>query len=326
MSRFRKAERKQARLRLALTGPSGAGKTYSALLLAKGIGGRIAVIDTERGSASLYAGLDGIPDFDVLNLDAPFSPEAYIEAIGDAEKAGYDVLIIDSITHEWNGKGGILEIHDSVTRTRTKGNSYIAWADVTPRHNAFIDAILQARLHVICTMRSKSDFVLVEGSNGKQVPKKVGLAPIQRDGLEFEFTSVLDINVDGNFATASKDRTRLFLDPVRLSEKDGERLREWLESGVSVEEQQRIEIAALTAKLEEAAKQGTAEFRRVWVENAGSVREAILADEDCMGRLQQECKKADGAAIKDGPEGVTGDGGEAAHQQQQEQQQTEGAA
>lgn len=324
MSRFKKAERKQARLRLALTGPSGAGKTYSALMLAKGIGGKIAVIDTERGSASLYSDL---VDFDVLELNAPFTPEAYIEAITDAEKAGYEVLIIDSLTHEWNGKGGILEIHDSVTRTKAKGNSYVAWADVTPRHNAFVDTILQSGLHIICTMRSKSDFVLVEGANGKQVPKKVGLAPIQRDGLEYEFTAVLDVSLDGNFASASKDRTRLFKDPVKLTHDDGKRLREWLESGVSVEEQQAQEVKALTATLEQAAKQGTAKFREVWAANPGPVRTAILSDEDTMTLLQDECKKADAAAKPaQEPQGAEDDDGQAAHQQQQEQQQIEGAA
>lgn len=328
MSRFRKAERKQARLRLALTGPSGAGKTYSALLLAKGIGGRIAVIDTERGSASLYAGLSEIPEFDVLELNAPFSPEAYIEAIQAAEEEGYDVLIIDSMTHEWNGKGGILEIHDAVTRTKAKGNSYVAWADVTPRHNAFVDTILQSRMHVICTMRSKSDFVLVEAANGKQVPKKVGLAPIQRDGLEYEFSAVLDISVDGNFATASKDRTRLFADPVKLSEADGVRLREWLESGISVEEQMAAEVKSLTAVLEEAAKLGTMNFRRVWAENAGPVRAALLADEDRMRLLQEACNKADAAMAQaeQASDQVEDDQQAGEHQQQQEeQQQLEGA-
>jgi hypothetical protein len=224
---FTKAVRKKARLRLALTGPSGAGKTMSALRLAKGMGGRIALIDTEHGSASLYA---DVADFDTLELAAPFSPESYIDAIKAAEASGYDVLIIDSITHEWNGKGGILEIHErecSVTK-----NSYTAWAKVTPRHNAFIEAILQARLHVIVTMRSKQDFVLVEGKNGKQVPQKVGLAPIQRDGFEYEMTTVLDVGIDGNLAVGSKDRTRLFLrEPMVVSEQHGKQLMQWLEAG-----------------------------------------------------------------------------------------------
>ncbi len=227
---FQKAIRKQAKLRLALTGPSGSGKTYSALLLAKGIGGRVAVIDTEHGSASLYA---DVLDFDVLNLAAPFSPERYIHAITDAAHSGYDVLIVDSITHEWNGKGGILEIHDAVTRA--KGNSYTAWAEVTPRHNAFVEALLQSPLHIITTMRSKQDFVLTE-RNGKQVPQKVGLAPIQRDGFEYEMTVVLDIEQGKHLASASKDRTRLFFNgtPEPITEQTGRQLMEWLEAGANV--------------------------------------------------------------------------------------------
>lgn len=323
MSRFKKAERKQAKLRLAITGPSGAGKTYSALLVAKGIGGKIAVIDTERGSASLYAGLPEMPEFDVLELNAPFSPEAYIEAITEAESAGYDILIIDSMTHEWNGKGGVLEIHDSVTRTKAKGNSYTAWADVTPRHNAFVDTILQAGMHVICTMRSKSDFVLVENEKGKAVPKKVGLAPIQRDGLEYEFTVVLDVDKDGNFASASKDRTRLFLDPVKLSEKDGIRIRQWLESGISVEEQIAQEVSALTLTLQKAAGLGTVEFRKVWAANAGPARTRIVQDDDTMTLLQEECEKADKRIAEAQQQAQDDTDAAQAHQQEQEQQQQE---
>ncbi len=248
---FQKAVRKKAKLRLALTGPSGSGKTYSALWLAKGIGGRIAVIDTEHGSASLYA---DILDFDVLNLAAPFSPERYIEAITDAARAGYDVLIVDSISHEWNGKGGILEIHDAVTRTN-RGNSYTAWAEVTPRHNAFVEAILQSPLHVITTMRSKQDFVLTD-RNGRQVPQKVGLAPIQRDGFEYEMTVVLDIEQDKHLATASKDRTRLFFNstPEPITEQTGRRLIEWLDAGASVitvDERNRLLDLLIDAELSE---------------------------------------------------------------------------
>jgi KaiC/GvpD/RAD55 family RecA-like ATPase len=229
---FQKAIRKKAKLRLALTGPSGSGKTYSALLLAKGIGGRVAVIDTEHSSASLYA---DVLDFDVLNLAAPFSPERYIHAIQDAAHAGYDVLIVDSITHEWNGKGGILEIHDAVTRANPRGNSYTAWAEVTPRHNAFVEALLQSPLHLIVTMRSKQDFVLTD-RNGKQVPQKVGLAPIQRDGFEYEMTVVLDIEQDKHLATASKDRTRLFFNatPEPITKQTGRQIVEWLEAGANV--------------------------------------------------------------------------------------------
>jgi len=225
---FEKAIRRKVKLKLALTGPSGSGKTYSALSLAKGIGGKIALIDTENQSASLYSSL---VDFDTACIKSPFTPEAYIEAIKEAEKLGYDVMIIDSITHEWNGKGGVLEILENVTKSITKGNSYMAWSHVTPRHNAFIQAILQSNMHIIVTMRSKQDFVLVE-KNGKQVPQKVGLAPIQRDGFEYEMTTVFDISIDGHIATASKDRTNLFDKYAeKITEETGEMFNKWLVSG-----------------------------------------------------------------------------------------------
>jgi DNA polymerase III delta prime subunit len=227
---FQKATRKQSKLRLLLSGPSGSGKTFSALQLAKGIvpNGKIACIDTEHGSASLYSDQ---ADFSVLELSAPYSPEHYIEAINAAETAGFDLLIIDSITHEWNGKGGILEIHDTITKTIAKGNSYTAWASVTPRHTAFVDRILQSKIHIICTLRSKADFVLETNSHGKSTPRKVGMAGIQKDGIEYEFTTALDLSIEGNLATASKDRTRLFRDPAVITVDTGTRLLAWLESG-----------------------------------------------------------------------------------------------
>ena len=233
---FKKAERKQAKLRLALSGPSGSGKTTGALLIAKGLGGKIAVLDTERGSASLYADL---VDFDTVELGPPYTPERYIEVIREAEKAGYDTLILDSITHEWNGEGGILQIVDTVARTRLKGNSYMAWNEGTPRHQKFIDAMLASPLHIIATMRSKSVYVETEKGNGKKTYEKQGTAPQQRDGLEYEFTAVLDLSIDGNLATASKDRTRLFRDPLVISEDTGHKLLEWLNSGKSFVDQAR---------------------------------------------------------------------------------------
>ncbi|QRO34009.1 ATP-binding protein [Chromobacterium violaceum] len=224
---FHKAQRKKAKLRLALTAPSGAGKTYGALVVAKGLGGKIAVIDTERGSASLYS---DIADFDVLELDPPYTPERFIEAMKAAEAAGYSTVIIDSITHEWSGVGGCLEINDALAKAKFKGNTWSAWNETTPRHRAFIDAILRSPMHVIATMRSKTETTQVE-ENGKKKVAKLGMKSEQRDGLEYEFTVVLDISHEGNLAMASKDRTRLFVDPVRLSNETGQLLLEWLESG-----------------------------------------------------------------------------------------------
>lgn len=226
---FKRASRSLSKLRLAISGISGSGKTYSALLLAKGMGGKIAVIDTERGSASLYADLPGMPEFDVLDLDAPYTPERYIEAIHAAEKAGYDIVIIDSMTHEWTGSGGCLELVDSIARAKFRGNTWSAWSELTPRHRAFIDAMLQSRCHVIATMRSKTDTVQTENDRGKKVVQKVGLKAEQRDGLEYEFTVVFDLSQD-HVAAASKDRTAMFSDPLTLTEDTGRRIAEWLSS------------------------------------------------------------------------------------------------
>ena len=225
---FTKATRKQARLRLALTGPSGSGKTWGALEIAKGLGGKIACIDTERGSASLYSDR---AEFDVLELGPPYSPEAYIAAIKEAEAAGYDVLIIDSTTHEWSGAGGCLELVDDVARARYKGNSWSAWNEITPRHRAFIDTMLQSRMHVIVTGRSKTETTQIE-ENGRKKVAKLGMKTEQRDGFEYEFTVVLDIIHDGHYAVASKDRTGLFMgDAKPISEDTGKRLLDWLLSG-----------------------------------------------------------------------------------------------
>lgn len=229
---FKKAERKKAKLRLALSGTSGSGKTYGALQIAKGIGGKVAVLDTERGSASLYADM---MDFDVVELGPPYEPERFIEVMDAAAKAGYDILIIDSITHEWKGQGGMLEIVDNIARAKFRGNSYAAWNEGDKRHRKFVDAMLHSPLHVIVTMRSKA--VYVEGErNGKKTIEKQGAAPEQRDGIEYEFTAVLDLTVDGNLAVKSKDRTRLFNDPFRITEDTGRKLREWLESGAEAHE------------------------------------------------------------------------------------------
>lgn len=225
---FKKAERKSAKLRAAFCGTSGSGKTYSALLLARGLGDRVAVIDTERGSSELYADLFG---FDVAQLAPPFTPQRYIELIRMAATQ-YDVLVIDSLSHAWAGEGGVLEMHDNATRSDRGGNSYTAWRNVTPQHNALVDAVLNAPCHVVCTMRSKAAYELVDDGKGKKKPVKIGMAPIQRDGIDYEFTLVFDLSVDGNIATASKDRTNLWRGRNEvISDSHGRELREWLESG-----------------------------------------------------------------------------------------------
>ncbi|QPB42186.1 ATP-binding protein [Rodentibacter haemolyticus] len=229
---FQKAERKKSKLRLALTGPSGSGKTYGALLLASGLGNKIAVIDTEQGSASLYSHL---AEFDCLELEPPYTPERYREALKLAVQSGHEVVVIDSITHEWSGSGGCLELLEQIAKAKYKNNTWAAWNDITPRHRAFIDDLLTAPLHIIVTARSKTETAQVEVNGRKQV-QKLGMKTEQRDGIEYEFTTVLDIVHDGHYALPSKDRTGLFNanTPEKLSKETGERVKKWLESGVEL--------------------------------------------------------------------------------------------
>lgn len=230
---FQKAERKKSKLRLALTGPSGSGKTYGALLVAQGLGGKIAVIDTEKGSASLYSHL---VDFDVLELSAPYTPERYRQAVQLAVNNGYGVIIIDSITHEWSGAGGCLEINDEIAKAKFKGNTWSAWSETKARHRALIDDLLTCPAHIIVTMRSKTETAQAEVNGRKQV-QKLGMKAEQNDGIEYEFTTVLDLIHDGNFAQPSKDRTGLFPpngNPFKLSVETGQKLVEWLEGGVDL--------------------------------------------------------------------------------------------
>jgi len=202
---FKKAIKNESRLRIAISGAAGSGKTYSALQIAKGIGGKIAVIDTERGSASLYS--DRF-DFDVLNLEPPYSPDKYIEAIGLAERNGYNIVIIDSLSHAWAGSGGLLDLHDSIQKSSKGGNSFSAWKEVTPLHNRLIDKVTGSKCHIIATMRAKQDYV-VEQNGGRTQVRKVGLAPVQREGVEYEFTVYIELSQE-HVAIASKDRTNLF--------------------------------------------------------------------------------------------------------------------
>ncbi|WP_415760284.1 ATP-binding protein [Pseudomonas sp. LT1P18] len=271
---FKKAERKQAKLRLALAGPSGSGKTYSALLLAMGLGGRIAVIDTESGSAELYA---DIADFDVLNLHAPYSPERYVDAISNAEQSGYTVLIIDSYSHEWTGSGGCLESNEKLAHQKFKGNTWAAWNETTPRHRKLTDKILTSSLHIICTMRSKTETVQGEG---KKI-LKLGMKSEQRDGTDYEFTVVLDLTHDGHTAMASKDRTKLFDQPELISEETGKRLLDWLNSGVSPEERAKEllvdAIADITRAPDMAALESAYNAGRAIVQGFDNLKPALVA-------------------------------------------------
>ena len=229
--KLQQAQRSQVKLRLGLSGPSGYGKTYSALLLAYGITGswnKIAVIDTENNSASLYSHLG---EFNVLSLEEPYSPERYIKAIKACEEAQMDVIIIDSISHEWNGKGGCLEIHEKL------GGRFQDWARVTPQHNGFIDALLQSKGHIIATTRRKVDYSLDRDMNGKTKVMKLGTKEITREGFEYELTVNFELINENHMVKASKDRTGLFMDKPEfiINQATGKKLKAWGMEGVSME-------------------------------------------------------------------------------------------
>lgn len=233
---FRKAERRKAKLRLGITGTSGSGKTYGALLVAKGLGGKTVLIDTENGSGDLYA---TIFNYDVGAITAPYTPQKYLEAIHGAEQAGYDIIIIDSLSHAWAGEGGLLEMQGKITDASRSKNSYMAWRQVTPWHNKLIETMLNSPCHIIATMRSKTEYIQTENENGKKEIVKVGLAPVQREGMDYEFTTVFDLN-SNHTATATKDRTSIFDGEIfTLSEFTGEKLKEWLDTGYDVTERKR---------------------------------------------------------------------------------------
>lgn len=228
---LQKAQRKRVPIKMALQGPAGSGKTFCALLIAYGLcndWNKIAVIDTENHSAELYSHLG---EYNVLCISAPFTPEKYIEALQICTQSNMDVVIIDSVSHEWEGSGGILDLHSNMT-----GNSYTNWAKLTPRHNDFVQAILQSSFHVIATIRSKQDYVLVE-KNGKMVPEKVGLKGITREGMDYEFTLVFEIDIKHN-AQTSKDRTNLFMGKpeFKITPDTGRMIAQWCNSGVLVQD------------------------------------------------------------------------------------------
>jgi hypothetical protein len=222
---FKKASRKRIKLKTAITGPAGSGKTTSGIRLARGLAGpngKVALIDTENGSASLYSDRY---DFDVCEITPPFDHQKFIEAIMAAVDAGYDVVIIDSASHFWEG---ILEYKDKLDRRG--GNSFMNWNEAGRQFKGILNSVLQSPIHVICCLRSKIDYVIEQDGKGKATPKKVGLAPIMRDGVEYEFTTVFDVDLSHNAAT-SKDRTGLFTDKIfQITEQTGEELAKWLES------------------------------------------------------------------------------------------------
>lgn len=281
---IRKASRKKAKLRLGIAAPSGAGKTMGALLLAYGIvraaypsiseeqvWEKVGLIDTEEGSGELYVGVEKhgvrIGEFQYIRISKDFSPVHYVEAIKAFENANVEVIIPDSLTHAWAGAEGLLDKQGRIAAK--SGNSYTAWRDVTPQHNALVNCMLQSRAHIIATMRSKVEYAMQKGDDGKYKIQKMGMAPIQREGMEYEFTTFFDID-SNSMARASKDRTDLFstlnaagtLDKKEfiITPKVGAELLAWLNKGTeSVSEEpttiQKIEELLKSAQLNHADEQ-----------------------------------------------------------------------
>jgi hypothetical protein len=243
---LRQATRQKAKIRLAISGPTGSGKSYTALLIGNGLVGdwsKIAVIDTENNSADLYAHLG---PFLVNPIEPPYSTEKYINAIKECVDAGMECVIIDSISHEWSGQGGVLQQVDNISASSNSNNKFTSgWKQMTPKHDEFMAAMLHANCHIIATMRSKQEYTLVEDGN-KKVPKKLGLAPVQREGVEYEFTLHLDM-ANNNFATALKDRTEIFKDgiPFKPTVETGVAIKEWCETGVDTSAEVRDAIEKL---------------------------------------------------------------------------------
>ena len=245
MSVFQKATKRAVKARVALDGPTGSGKTWTALTWATVLGKRIALIDTERGSASLYS--DHF-DFDVLEMTPPYEPQRLVEALVAAEKEGYEVVVIDSLSHFWEGEGGTLDIVDGASQ-RANGNSFAGWKVGTPALRHLIDTMLGLDAHLIVTMRSKMEYVLEEDSRGKKVPRKIGMAPVMRAGVEYEFTLVGDLDLEHRLSI-SKSRSDLLADQVyqagRAAE-GAETFKTWLEAGEPVAP--RNEVDALKSRL-----------------------------------------------------------------------------
>ena len=289
MTGFKRAKKEKIWLKVLLAGPSGSGKSYSALRLAKGIAketnGEIAVIDTENGRIRYYA--DEFT-FDDLQLADPYTPESYIEAIENAVESGYSVLVIDSLTHEWNW---CLDQIEKIPGT----NSYTKWAKITPRHDKFREKILQAPIHIIATVRGKDAYVLEQDKNGKQIPKKVGLGYTQRDGLEFEYTVTFNIDQATHVADATKDNTHIFENRYdMLTEKDGKSLYDWANDGIEKEPALEVKLAPLQKKLTDTAvaKGGSKNAEVISVlEKYGIKNPANCLDEDKLNSAINDLEK-----------------------------------
>lgn len=230
----KKAKREKIYVKLALMAPSGGGKTYGSLRLASGMAdeikketgkdAKILLANTEQKRGYYYANEF---DYDIVDVEPPHNPEKYVELIDFAVSEGYDILIIDSSSHEWEGKGGCLELQQQA------GGTYQAWSKITPRHNRFIDAIADSPIHIIATMRGKDQYEVNKDDRGKTSVQKLGVGAKQRDGFEYEFTCTFLIDQKTNCAEVQKDNTHIFEGEgaTLLTENHGRKIIQWANSG-----------------------------------------------------------------------------------------------
>lgn len=292
---FRKAEKRKTKLRLCITGPSGSGKTYGALLLAKGLCGRTVILDTENGSGDLYS---GVFDYDIGTIQAPYTIDKYLIGITQAENSGYDVIIIDSLTHAWAGEGGLLEKVDTITAASRSGNSYTAWRQVTPLHNKLIEKMLNSSSHIIATMRSKTEYVITENDKGRKEPRKVGLAPVQREGIDYEFGIVFDLGVN-HYATVTKDRTGLFDGQTFLiSQQTGQELRKWLDSGVDIRAR-RAQLQEIYSRYLALCNQDQAAAQKLIKEVTNGKSKAVDFSDEEFAILQEDIQRRESEKVSE---------------------------
>lgn len=228
---FAPASKAQRKARIALAGPSGSGKTFTGLTLAAALADRVAVIDTERGSASLYS--DRFT-FDTLQMHT-YDPRDLVKALAAAGAAGYGAVLVDSLSHFWEGTGGMLEQVDAAAKRSGGGNSFAGWKDARPMERAMIDALLAYPGHVLVTMRTKTEYVVEEDSRGRKVPRKIGLKPVQREGIEYEFDVVGDLDLENNLVVTKTRCADLSGEVInRPGELLGKRLLAWLDDGAKL--------------------------------------------------------------------------------------------
>ena len=246
---FETAVRKRVKLRMAIAGPAGSGKTYSALSIASGLGSKIGFIDTEHNSAHVYAEEF---NYDVALLDEPYDTAKYIQYIKDGQEK-YDVLIVDSLSHSWTGPGGILSEVTKYAESSKSGSTFAAWVKPSAKHEELKAAILGCRCHLICTLRSKITYAQTTGDDGRSRIQTLGMQPIQRTGIEYEFMIYLMLT-DEHSANPVKDVTQLFTEPFKPSEETGLKLLEWLEGGKPMPEPELLSFEKLVEQLAKLGK------------------------------------------------------------------------